>query len=306
MNKFILIPLLSIFFMSIGSTAYADAVVFIEDLKAAKEQAAQEGKLILIDFMASWCTPCKMMEEYTFGNPQVADYIRRNYVAVKVNIDDFDGFDLKQQYGVRLLPTLLFMDSKGRLLEKREESMAPSKMIERLEVHNVPKNKVSINGPIAYHQPIVPSPKVDLGITEGSEHRVPLVGASGKPMNKPMVYNATVKPSVAMVKPNKEALGINGLPTGTQAHKSSIPKEGFTVQVGSFNSELSLSDSIDKIRKGFNYKIYAFVGHDTRGMASYKLLMGNFGSRQQAVALSKSLNGKGARGAYVRDFASLR
>jgi thioredoxin 1 len=94
----------------------------------AQAIAKKEGKMIFIDFYASWCTPCKWMEETTFRDREVSTFLMKNFVAIKVNIDDFDGFDLKTKYDIRFLPTILIFNEDGIIIERTEETLSPSKM----------------------------------------------------------------------------------------------------------------------------------------------------------------------------------
>lgn len=114
-----------------------DDINFIDgNLKEAIKKAGAEGKLSFVEFYASWCGPCKWMERTTLANPEVASYINENYVAVKINIDDFDGYAWKQQYDVEVLPTILIFNSKGTLVERIEETVGPTKLIKVLKTHN--------------------------------------------------------------------------------------------------------------------------------------------------------------------------
>lgn len=116
-------------------------IAFIEnDLEVAKRQAQTDGKLIMVDFWADWCSPCKWMDEQTFNRPEVANYLNTNYVSVRVNIDNLDGIAYKTQYDVRFLPTIMILDPSGKVVRKYEESMAPSKLLKILKNHD--ENKV--------------------------------------------------------------------------------------------------------------------------------------------------------------------
>lgn len=134
--------LIVILLMTLATTAstYAtsvDDINFIDgNLKEAIKKAGAEGKLSFVEFYASWCGPCKWMERTTLSNPQVSSYINENYVAVKINIDDFDGYAWKQQYDVEVLPTILIFNSKGTLVERIEETVGPTKLIKLLKSHN--------------------------------------------------------------------------------------------------------------------------------------------------------------------------
>jgi thioredoxin-related protein len=112
------------------------------DIDLAKYQASVEGKLYLVEFYADWCAPCKWMDQTTFSNSEVISVINSSFVPVKINIDDIDGFAWKQQYDVDILPTILIFNSKGKLIDRLEESVAPTEFLTLLRKHNVHSNKV--------------------------------------------------------------------------------------------------------------------------------------------------------------------
>ena len=97
-------------------------------LTTAKEIAQVEGKYVFIDFYADWCVPCKWMDETTYADRNVINTLQNDFVSVKVNIDDFDGFTLKEEYNVRVLPTVIVLDQNGKVVRRYEESMSPSKL----------------------------------------------------------------------------------------------------------------------------------------------------------------------------------
>ena len=112
-------------------------IVFIENnLEIAKQQAQADGKLIMVDFWADWCSPCKWMDEQTFNRPEVINYLNNNYISVRVNIDNLDGIAYKTQFGVRFLPTIIILDPNGKVIRMYEESMAPSKLLKVLKNHD--------------------------------------------------------------------------------------------------------------------------------------------------------------------------
>jgi thioredoxin 1 len=110
--------------------AYAlDFIKFDKDtFEKAQQEASKEDKFILLDFYASWCMPCKWMEETTFKDKEVINIVASKYIAFKVNIDDFDGFEIKAKYDVRFLPTILVFNKNGKMVERVEETLSPSKM----------------------------------------------------------------------------------------------------------------------------------------------------------------------------------
>ena len=67
--------------------------------------------LILVDFFANWCGPCKMM------HPILEQFNKDNNIEVlKVDVDKFE--ELAREYGVMSIPTLILFE-KGSIKVKK-------------------------------------------------------------------------------------------------------------------------------------------------------------------------------------------
>ncbi|PRQ10032.1 DUF255 domain-containing protein [Enhygromyxa salina] len=54
---------------------------------ASFERAAQQDKLILINVVATWCHWCHVMDEVTYGDPEVAALLAEHFVVIRVDSD---------------------------------------------------------------------------------------------------------------------------------------------------------------------------------------------------------------------------
>lgn len=109
------------------------------EFEVARVRAATEGRGLIVTFKAAWCPPCNYMEDFTFGNETVSNYISANYILVKVSIDTKWGNALRRQFGVEYLPTTFFMTSEGNTLLRVDEGIAAGRMLDLLEAFNKPQ-----------------------------------------------------------------------------------------------------------------------------------------------------------------------
>lgn len=69
-----------------------------------------KDKLVLVDFYATWCGPCRMM------HPIIEEVAKEeNIKVIKVDVDKHDK--LARNYGIMSIPTIILFQN-GNLVEK--------------------------------------------------------------------------------------------------------------------------------------------------------------------------------------------
>jgi|JI10StandDraft_1071094.scaffolds.fasta_scaffold26618_3 thioredoxin-related protein len=92
-----------------------------KDFKTATQRARTEGRIVMVDFWADWCTFCKKLDETTYKDTSVIARLSRSTVAVKVNTEGRrDEVEIGEEHGVENLPTIGFFTPEGRAVARIE------------------------------------------------------------------------------------------------------------------------------------------------------------------------------------------
>ena len=97
----------------------------------ALAQGRDFDKPVFIHFTAPWCKWCKKMQRETYTDPRVIRFMDKNFMAVMVDTEKLPS--LASKYQVESLPTLWFLDSRGKALTKIEGFVGPDKLLRVLE-----------------------------------------------------------------------------------------------------------------------------------------------------------------------------
>lgn len=76
-----------------------------------------EDRLVLVDFFATWCQPCKMMHPIL---EQVKVTLGDKIRIIKVDVDKYG--QTAAQYGIQAVPTLILF-RKGQILWRQSGAM---------------------------------------------------------------------------------------------------------------------------------------------------------------------------------------
>lgn len=82
-----------------------------------------EDKLVLVDFFATWCQPCKMMHPVL---EQVKEALGDRVRVIKVDVDKHGP--TSAQYGIQSVPTLMLF-RKGQILWRQSGMMSQADLL---------------------------------------------------------------------------------------------------------------------------------------------------------------------------------
>jgi thiol-disulfide isomerase/thioredoxin len=102
--------------LAFGCTLHAGELPWQDDYDQALADAKAAHELVLLDFSATWCGPCRMMANTTFADESVQKMLAA-FALVRVDIDRQAA--LASQYKVDAIPTFILLNSFGEIVDRR-------------------------------------------------------------------------------------------------------------------------------------------------------------------------------------------
>lgn len=100
-----------------GNAAHEVPPIFAKmTIAQANAKAKGTDKVVVADFTADWCQPCKLMDRTTWRDPKVVDWLKANAIAVQIDVDK--SRDVAKELAVSAMPTVLVYKN-GEMVQRR-------------------------------------------------------------------------------------------------------------------------------------------------------------------------------------------
>ena len=93
------------------------------------DELLQSEKLVIVDFWATWCGPCRMLSPLL---DEVEEEMADKIEVVKVNVDDAD--EIAMRFRIMSIPTLLFFKN-GEPVDRTVGAMPKSALVDKINAN---------------------------------------------------------------------------------------------------------------------------------------------------------------------------
>lgn len=93
------------------------------------EETLKSDQLVVLDFWAGWCGPCRMISPII---DELSEEYAGKVVFGKVDTEADDNDDIVTEYGIRNLPTIIFLKN-GEIVDKMVGAAKKSDFVAKID-----------------------------------------------------------------------------------------------------------------------------------------------------------------------------
>ncbi len=113
-----------------------DGIKWIDSIEQGLAESEKSDRPVMIYFWGYNCIACTELREYTYKDEEVIEKLKE-FVPVKINIDEKDGASFRKKYKIFGKPTILFLDNSGKGITRKFGYIRPKEFLRILnEVKN--------------------------------------------------------------------------------------------------------------------------------------------------------------------------
>ncbi len=94
------------------------------------EQQQKSRKPMLLFFHLTYCYRCQEMERKVYRKPDVYHLLNREFVPVMIDVDA--DKTLKEKFGIKFVPTHIFLAPDGSIIKRFEDTVSKDRFMELL------------------------------------------------------------------------------------------------------------------------------------------------------------------------------
>jgi thiol:disulfide interchange protein DsbD len=108
-------------------------IAWLTDLDAALAESKETGRPVMVDFFATWCPPCKMLDAQTYSDSRVIE-ASKNWIMVRIDVDKNKA--LARQYQISSIPTIVLLQPDGKEVNRTAGFIPPGPMLSMLQARS--------------------------------------------------------------------------------------------------------------------------------------------------------------------------
>ncbi len=90
------------------------------------KEVVSSNKLVMVDFWATWCGPCRMLSPIV---DEISSEMADKVVVAKCNVDECDSTPV--EYGIRNIPALIFFKD-GQAVDRLVGAVPKATIVEKI------------------------------------------------------------------------------------------------------------------------------------------------------------------------------
>lgn len=107
-------------FSAIGLNAQIDfrEIVKEEEWISAIEDAKKSERLIFLDIYATWCGPCKYLEQNVYTDSSLGEFYNANYINLKMDGETPFGASIARKFQLSAYPTMFYLNANEEIVTR--------------------------------------------------------------------------------------------------------------------------------------------------------------------------------------------